>query len=189
MDVRMPGLDGVAATQMLTDEDLNRDVDAPVKILILTTYHVDEAVYAALRAGASGFLLKDAAPDELAAAIRAVAAGEAWLDPAVARKLLDEFAARPERQVPTPAQMKHLTTRECEVMVLVAYGLSNTEIAARLVVSEATVKTHLSRVIMKLGLRDRAQVVMAAYQNGLVKPGTTLPAVGGPPSTDGCGSG
>lgn len=175
MDVRMPGTDGVEATGHISRDDFSDHPDNPVKVLILTTYHVDETVYAALRAGASGFLLKDAVPQELVAAVRAVAAGEAWLDPAVARRLLDEFAARPDPRVPTPADMQHLTAREGEVLVLAAYGLSNAEIAEHLVVSTATVKTHLGRVLIKLGLRDRAQAIAAAYQSGLVKPGTGPP--------------
>jgi DNA-binding NarL/FixJ family response regulator len=176
MDVRMPGVDGVEATQQITADGFSSNADRPVKVLILTTYHVDETVYAALRAGASGFLLKDAAPKELVGAVQAVAAGEAWLDPAVARKLLKEFAARPTTHVPTPSEMQQLTAREREVLILVAHGLSNAEIAARLIVGEATVKTHLGRVFIKLGLRDRAQAVVAAYQSGLVKPGDRLPS-------------
>jgi DNA-binding NarL/FixJ family response regulator len=175
MDVRMPGTDGVEATRQITADGFSEHPDDPVKVLVLTTYHVDETVYAALRAGASGFLLKDAAPQDLAAAVRAVAAGEAWLDPAVARGLLREFAARPDTTGPTPDELRRLTAREREVLVLVAHGLSNAEISARLVVGEATVKTHLGRVLLKLGLRDRAQAVAAAYQSGLVKPGTGLP--------------
>jgi DNA-binding NarL/FixJ family response regulator len=175
MDVRMPGMDGVEATRRIVDSGLPDD-ETVVKVLILTTYHVGEAVYAALRAGASGFLLKDAAPDELVAAIRVVATGEAWLDPAVARDLLTEFAARPDPLRRTPDELRSLTRREQEVLVLVAHGLSNTEIAAKLVVGESTVKTHVSRIMMKLGLRDRAQMVVVAYQSGLVQPGTAPPA-------------
>jgi DNA-binding NarL/FixJ family response regulator len=174
MDVRMPGVDGVEATRSIVDAAATDDATV-VKVLILTTYHVGDAVYAALRAGASGFLLKDAAPDELVAAIRAVANGEAWLDPAVARGLLTEFAARPDPLRRTPDELRQLTPREQEVLVLVAHGLSNTEIATRLVVGEATVKTHISRVMMKLGLRDRAQAVVVAYQSGLVQPGSGPP--------------
>jgi DNA-binding NarL/FixJ family response regulator len=171
MDVRMPGMDGVEATSRLTADSVKGDPDHLVKVLILTTYHADEIVYAALRAGASGFLLKDAAPSDLAAAVRHVASGEAWLDPPVARRLLSEFAARPDLTIPSPEQMQRLTPREREVLVLAAHGLSNTEIAERLVVGEATIKTHVGRVLMKLGLRDRAQAVAMAYQTGLVKPG------------------
>ncbi len=175
MDVRMPGVDGVAATGEICADDFSAAPDRPVRVLILTTYHVDETVYAALRAGASGFVLKDAVPQELLVAVRAVAAGEAWLDPAVARGLLTEFVGRLGPPVATPQQLRRLTAREREVLVAVAYGLSNAEIAGRLVVGEATVKTHVSRVLMKLGLRDRAQAVAVAYQSGLVTPGMALP--------------
>ncbi|MGH3921593.1 MAG: LuxR C-terminal-related transcriptional regulator, partial [Pseudonocardiaceae bacterium] len=133
-------------------------------------YHLDDAVYAALRAGASGFLLKDAAPTEIVAAIRAVVRGKAWLDPAVTRRFIDEFAARPEQYIPTPEQMGQLTPREREVLILLAQGLSNAEVAGQLVISEATVKTHLARVMMKLGVRQKAQAVIAAYQTGLIQP-------------------
>jgi len=172
MDVRMPGMDGVAATREITSDAFSADPDRPIRVIILTTYHVDETVYAALRAGASGFLLKDAAPAELALAVRAVAGGDAWLDPAVARTMIDDFAARPEASIGVPGRLSSLTGRERDVLVLVAYGLSNAEIARRLLVGEATVKTHLGRVLMKLGLRDRAQAVALAYQSGLVVPGT-----------------
>jgi DNA-binding NarL/FixJ family response regulator len=178
MDVRMPGVDGVEATRQIAADGFSENRDRPVKVLILTTYHVDDTVYAALRAGASGFLLKDAAPKELVSAVQAIAAGEAWLAPAVARGLLTEFAARPDPSVPTPEEMQRLTSREREVLVLVAHGLSNGEIAARLVVGEATIKTHLGRVLIKLGVRDRAQAIVAAYQSGLVKPGASPPPVG-----------
>ncbi|GIE28416.1 DNA-binding response regulator [Actinoplanes italicus] len=173
MDVRMPGMDGVAATRQLTEED------STARVLILTTYHVDEAVYGALRAGASGFVLKDAAPQELVAAVRALAAGEAWLDPAVTRNLLDDLTSRPEPAAPSPAVLAKLTSREQEVLVLMAYGLSNREIAEHLVVGDATIKTHVARVLMKLGLRDRTQAVVAAYQSGLVRPGAALPVPAG----------
>ena len=178
MDVRMPGVDGVEATRRLTqDETIGRD--GLVKVIILTTYHVDEAVYAALRAGASGFLLKDAEPASLFAAIRAVAAGDAWLDPPVAQRLLRDFAGRPDSKVPPPATVNQLTEREREVLVLVAHGLTNNEIAAHLVLGTATVKTHLGRILMKLGLHDRAAAVAAAYQCGLVVPGDTAPSAPG----------
>jgi DNA-binding NarL/FixJ family response regulator len=170
MDVRMPGTDGVAATRAVVDEGLTAQNGQPIGIIILTTYHIDEAVYAALRAGASGFLLKDAAPAEIVNAIRSVVAGEAWLDPAVARRLIDEFAARPEPHTPTPAEMEQLTPREREVLSLMARGLSNADVAVELFISEATVKTHLARVMMKLGVREKAQAVAAAYQTGLVQP-------------------
>jgi DNA-binding NarL/FixJ family response regulator len=171
MDVRMPGVDGVDATRQLTAGPGACDA----RVLILTTYHVNEAVYSALRAGASGFLLKDAAPQELILAVRAVAAGEAWLAPAVARGLLDDLARRPEPVTPAPAALAELTAREQEVLILMAHGLSNAEIARRLVVGDATVKTHVGRVLMKLGLRDRTQAVVAAYQSGLVVPGSPIP--------------
>jgi DNA-binding NarL/FixJ family response regulator len=164
LDVRMPVLDGVAATAAIAPA---------IRVLVLTMYHVDEAVHAALRAGASGFLLKDAAPADLPSAVRAVAAGAAWLDPMVARGLLDEFAARPDPVRPSPRQLSGLTPREREVLALVAEGLSNVEIAERLVVGAATVKTHVGRMLIKLGLRDRAQAVAVAYRCGLVTPPST----------------
>ncbi|MGH3936334.1 MAG: response regulator [Pseudonocardiaceae bacterium] len=170
MDVRMPGTDGVAATRAVMDEGLTAQSGQPIGVIILTTYHIDEAVYAALRAGASGFLLKDAAPTEIVAAIRAVVGGEAWLDPAVTRRLIDEFATRPEQHTPTSAEMALLTPREREVLTLLAQGLSNADAAVQLFISEATVKTHLARVMMKLGVREKAQAVAAAYQTGLVQP-------------------
>jgi DNA-binding NarL/FixJ family response regulator len=170
MDVRMPGTDGVAATRAVIDEGLTTQSGQPLRVIILTTYHIDEAVYAALRAGASGFLLKDAAPAEIVNAIRAVVAGEAWLDPAVTRRLIDEFATRPEQHTPTPAEMAQLTPREREVLTFLARGLSNADVATELFISEATVKTHLARVMMKLGVREKAQAVAAAYQTGLVQP-------------------
>jgi DNA-binding NarL/FixJ family response regulator len=175
MDVRMPGMDGVEATRLLTNDPVGADPNQLVKVLILTTYHVDDAVYGALRAGASGFLLKDAAPSDLVAAIRNIASGGAWLDPPVARRLLADFAARADRKIPPPVQMRQLTPREREILVFVAHGLSNTDIADHLILSEATVKTHLGRVLMKLGLRDRAQAVAVAYQTGLVRPGENPP--------------
>lgn len=175
MDVRMPGMDGLEATRLLTCDGPPEDPDRMIKVIILTTYHVDEAVYGALRAGASGFVLKDAAPDELVAAIRAVAAGEAWLDPAVARRLLNDFVAHAELRVPAPATLEQLTPREREVLTLLAHGLSPAEIAEHLVIGMATVKTHLARVLMKLGLRDRAHAVAMAYKSGLVTPGDLLP--------------
>jgi DNA-binding NarL/FixJ family response regulator len=170
MDVRMPGTDGVAATRAIIDEGLTAQNGQLIGVIILTTYHIDDAVSAALRAGASGFLLKDAAPTEIVAAIRAVADGEAWLDPAVTRRLIDEFSSRPEAHPPTPEEMAQLTPREREVLTLMARGLSNADVAAQLFISEATVKTHLSRVMMKLGVREKAQAVAAAYQTGLVQP-------------------
>jgi DNA-binding NarL/FixJ family response regulator len=160
MDVRMPVMDGIAATRELTADG------APPRILMLTTFDLDEHVYDALVAGASGFLLKDATAERLFDAVRVVAAGEALLAPSVTRRLIGEFARlRPRPALPALAE---LTPRETEVLRLVAEGLSNAEIAARLVVGEETVKTHVSRVLRKLGLRDRAQAVVTAYASGLV---------------------
>ncbi|GAA0463784.1 response regulator transcription factor [Streptomyces olivaceiscleroticus] len=176
MDVRMPGSDGVDTTRRLADDAFIDKVGCTAAVLILTTFNDDEAVYAALRAGASGFMLKNAAPNDLATAVRAVAKGDAWLDPAVARKLLVDFADRPNPVLPTSKEMERLTPRECEVLVLVAHGLTNQAIAEHLVVSNATVRTHLGRILVKLGLHDRAQAVAAAYQSGLVRPGDPPPA-------------
>jgi DNA-binding NarL/FixJ family response regulator len=166
MDIRMPTMDGLEATRRITA----LDEAAGVRILILTTFHLDEYVYQALRAGASGFLLKDTPPADLLAAIRVVAAGDALLAPRVTRRLIEEFARRPEPAAATPAALAALTDREREVLALVARGLNNAEIAERLVVSPATSKTHVSRVLTKLGARDRAQLVMLAYETGLVTP-------------------
>jgi DNA-binding NarL/FixJ family response regulator len=162
MDVRMPVLDGVEATKRLAD--------STSRVLMLTTFDIDDYVYAALRAGASGFLLKDATPDELVAAVRVVAAGESLLAPAVTSRLIAHFARQPAL-VSTPPSLTELTPREREVLVWVARGESNAEIAARLVLAEQTVKTHVSRIFYKLGIRDRAQAVMVAYETGLVSPG------------------
>jgi DNA-binding NarL/FixJ family response regulator len=170
MDVHMPGMDGVAATRAVIKEGLTSQSGRTVEIVILTHFHIDEEVYAALRAGASGFLLKDAAPAEICDAIRAVVAGEGWLDPAVTRRLISEFAARPEQDIPTPAEMATLTPKEREVLACLAQGLSNAEVADRLFISRNTVSTHLARVMMKLGVREKAQAVAAAYQTGLVRP-------------------
>lgn len=175
MDVRMPGVDGVEATRRLVADAFIDEVGHTATVLILTTFNEDEAVYAALRAGASGVVLKNAAPGNLADGVRAVAAGKAWLDPAVARRLLREFSARPEATLPTPEQLRRLTRREREVLALIAHGLTNTGIAAYLVMSEATVRTHVGRILVKLGLHDRAQAVTAAYQSGLVRPGEAPP--------------
>ena len=167
MDVRMPVLDGIEATRRIT-----ADPQTPgVRVLVLTTFDVDEYVFAALRAGASGFLLKDATPEELLTAIRVVAAGEALLAPAATRHLVDAFVSRPSLGRPDARLVGALTGREREVLRLVAQGLSNAEIAGRLVVSPATAKTHVSRILTKLGLRDRAQLVIAAYESGLIAPG------------------
>jgi DNA-binding NarL/FixJ family response regulator len=167
MDVRMPVMDGIEATRVIAaDERL-----AGVRVVILTTYELDEYVFEGLRAGASGFLVKDTEPAELLRAIRVVAAGEALLSPGVTRRLIAEFAAQPGRRAMPPPELGVLTEREREVMALVAAGLSNQEIAEGLVVSPATVRTHLSRAMTKLGARDRAQLVVFAYQSGLVRPG------------------
>jgi DNA-binding NarL/FixJ family response regulator len=165
MDVRMPRMDGIAATRRLLAEE-----PAPTRVVVLTTFDVDSHVYDALRAGASGFLLKNAPPEELVQAIRVVAAGGALLDPAVTRRVIEEFARSPAPG-PVPAEVADLTERELEVLHLVAQGLSNAEIAASLVVSEATVKTHVARMLAKLGMRDRVQAVVFAYERGLVRPG------------------
>jgi len=162
MDVRMPVMDGLEATRRLAGGP---------RILILTTFDLDDYVYEALRAGASGFLLKDAPAADLIHAVRVVAAGEALLAPSVTRKLIAEFAARPAGDRPRPTALNALTPRETDVLRLIARGRSNTEIAAELVVAEQTVKTHVGRVLAKLGLRDRAQAVVFAYETGLVVPG------------------
>ena len=164
MDVRMPTMDGIEATRRITA------ADDGAKILMLTTFDLDEYVYDALRAGASGFLLKDRPPEELVQAVHVVASGDALLAPAVTRRLIEEFAHRPEAPV-SPRAMDELTEREREVLVFMARGLSNGEIAASLFVAETTVKTHVGRVLHKLGLRDRAQAVVLAYESGLVQPG------------------
>jgi DNA-binding NarL/FixJ family response regulator len=166
MDVRMPGMDGLAATRSIaTDQRL-----AGVRVVILTTFGVDEYVFEAIRSGASGFLVKDTEPAELLQAVRVVAAGDALLSPAVTRRLIQEFAAH-AKDPGSSAELDQLTDREREVMALVAEGLSNGEIAQRLYVSPATAKTHVSRAMTKLGARDRAQLVVIAYESGLVRPG------------------
>jgi DNA-binding NarL/FixJ family response regulator len=165
MDIRMPGLDGIEATRQITAAPQT----AAVRVLILTTFDLDEYVFAALRAGASGFLLKDTRPADLLAAIRVVAAGDALLAPAVTRRLIEEFTRHPEPQQ-RPASADEITEREREVLTLVGLGLSNTEIASHLQVSLSTAKTHVGRLLMKLGARDRAQLVIAAYNTGLVRP-------------------
>ena len=167
MDIRMPGVDGVEATRRIAaDEHL-----ADVKVLILTTFESDENVFEALRVGASGFLVKDSDPTDVLKAVRVLCSGEALLSPSVTRRLIEEYAAWPQRRRTTPAELDELTPREREVMALVAYGLSNGQIAERLVVSPATAKTHVSRTMMKLHAHDRAQLVVLAYQTGLVSPG------------------
>ena len=165
MDVRMPVLDGLQATREITA------MPDPPKILVLTTFDLDDYVYEALRSGASGFLLKDASARELADAVRLVAAGDALLAPGVTRRLIAEFARMGAPRSPTRKHLDGLTERESEVLALVARGMSNGEIAGHLVVAEQTVKTHVSRILMKLGLRDRTQAVVLAYETGLVHPG------------------
>lgn len=168
MDVRMPELDGIEATKRIVE------ADARTRIIILTTFDLDEYAYAALRAGASGFLLKDAPPAELLAAIRAVASGDAVIAPSVTRRLLEHFVQHiPDPSAAQPVadpRLERLTPREHEVLIEVARSHSNSEIAERLVLSEATVKTHVGRILAKLALRDRVQVVVFAYENGLIKP-------------------
>ena len=168
MDIRMPRMDGVEATRQITGPGR----DGPAKVLVLTTFDLDEYVVEALRAGASGFLLKDAPANELVQAIRVVAAGEAMLAPSITRRLLDKYAGHlPSGDEPVPDTLHTLTDREVEVLKLVARGLSNAEIAADLFVSETTVKTHVGHVLTKLGLRDRVQAAVYAYESGLVRPG------------------
>jgi DNA-binding NarL/FixJ family response regulator len=168
MDVRMPVMDGLEATRRLLQPD---GADHRPRVLMLTTFDLDDYVYEALRAGASGFLLKDATADDLVAAVRIVAAGEALLAPSVTRRLIEEFARQPRRDRPRPDRLASLTARELEVAKLIARGLSNAEIADTLVLAEQTVKTHVGRILTKLDLRDRAQVVVAAYESGLIAPG------------------
>jgi DNA-binding NarL/FixJ family response regulator len=166
MDVRMPVLDGLEATRLICADPTLADT----RVLVLTTFDLDEYVYASLRAGASGFLLKDAGPGELLHAIQIIAAGEAMLAPSVTRRLIAEFAARPDPQTP-PAQLAELTEREREILQLVAAGLSNGDIARCLVISPLTAKTHVARILAKLDCHDRAQLVALAYETGLVRPG------------------
>lgn len=166
MDIRMPHLDGIEATRLIcADPALS-----PVKVVVLTTYALDEYVFAALRAGASGFLLKDIEPADLRAAVRVVAAGEALLSPGVTRALIAAFTAGPQRSPETVAQLTILTDREREITALAAHGLTNADIATELRISPATAKTHITRAMTKLGARDRAQLVVFAYQSGLVSP-------------------
>ncbi|HEX2024386.1 MAG TPA: response regulator transcription factor [Acidimicrobiales bacterium] len=167
MDVRMPVLDGIEATRRITaDAGL-----AGVRVVVLTTFDLDDYVYAAIRAGASGFLLKDAPPEDVLEAVRVVARGDALLAPSVTRRLIAELAARPDEDRPAPPQLHMLTDRERDVLALVGRGLSNAEIGERLYVSPATAKTHVSHVMTKLYARDRAQLVVIAYESGLVRPG------------------
>jgi DNA-binding NarL/FixJ family response regulator len=167
MDIRMPTMDGVEATAKLT----SGAIEPAPRVLVLTTFDLDEYVFGALRAGAAGFLLKDAPRERLIEAIRVVHSGEALLSPSITRRLIEDFAARSDPIEPPAAVLAELTPREREVLVLVAHGLSNAEIAARLVVTEATVKSHVGAVLLKLGLRDRVQAVVFAYEHGIVVAG------------------
>jgi DNA-binding NarL/FixJ family response regulator len=167
MDIRMPLMDGVEATARLTRAGL----EPPPRVLVLTTFDLDEYVFGALRAGAAGFLLKDAPRERLIEAIRVVHEGDALLSPSITRRLIEHYAARTDPLRPPPAPLEELTPREREVLVLVARGLSNGEIAQRLVVTEATVKSHVGSILMKLGLRDRVQAVVFAYEHGIVAAG------------------
>jgi DNA-binding NarL/FixJ family response regulator len=164
MDIRMPELDGIAATRTITARH-------PARVLVLTTYDLDEYVYDALQAGASGFLLKDTPPDQLADGIRAIASGEALLAPTVTRRLIEEFSRLGATRRTRPAELDELTPRELEVLRLLARGMSNAEIADALVLGDTTVKTHVTHVLGKLGLRDRVQAVVLAYESGLITPG------------------
>jgi len=166
MDIRMPVVDGIEATRRIKADEAT----VAVKVLILTTFDLDEYVFAALRAGASGFMLKDTSPEELLAGIRVIAAGDGLLSPSVTRRLIENFATRPAPVVPTAPTLDVLTEREREVLAEVARGLSNTQIAEHLHMSAATAKTHVSRLFTKLGARDRAQLVVIAYETGLVNP-------------------
>jgi DNA-binding NarL/FixJ family response regulator len=165
MDIRMPNLDGLEATRRICAKS------DPPRVLVLTTYDLDEYVFEALKAGAGGFLLKDAPADQLLAGIRVVAAGEALLAPAVTRRLIEEFARRPAPPPEGPPELAELTPRERQILALIARGLSNSEIAADLVLAESTIKSHVGSIFMKLDLRDRVQAVVLAYETGLVRPG------------------
>jgi DNA-binding NarL/FixJ family response regulator len=169
MDIRMPEMDGIEATRLIA----GGDGDASPRVLMLTTFDLDEYVYDALRAGASGFLLKDVPAEQLVEGIRVIAQGDALLAPSVTKRLIHEFARGGASQRSAPASLEELTPRELEVFKLIARGMSNAEIAAELVVSETTVKTHVARVLMKLGVRDRVQAVVLAYESGVVAPGAT----------------
>lgn len=171
MDIRMPVMDGLEATRHIIGGVDRPGAPARPRVLVLTTFDLDEHVYEALRAGASGFLLKDASAAELADAVRVVAAGDAVITPSITRRLIAEFASLGGPRAPTRARLDGLTERETEVLALVARGLSNTEIAGRLVIAEQTVKTHIGRIFTKLDLRDRAQAIVFAYESGLVQPG------------------
>jgi DNA-binding NarL/FixJ family response regulator len=170
MDIRMPRQDGLEATRQVVG---NGDDDRPTRVLMLTTFDLNEYVYAALRAGASGFLLKDVPADQLVAGIRVVADGDALLAPSITRRLIEEFAQRTPVELTPPKALEELTAREMEVFKLIARGLSNAEIAAELIVSDTTVKTHVARILMKLHLRDRVQAVVYAYESGMIQPGAS----------------
>jgi DNA-binding NarL/FixJ family response regulator len=174
MDIRMPGMDGLVATRTIAAD---RRLSA-VRVIMLTTFDLDEYVFEALHAGASGFLLKDVEPDDLRNAVRVVAGGEALLSPSVTRRLISEFVSRPGDRREWPRELNELTEREREVLVLLAEGLNNREIADRLFISPATAKTHVSRILLKLDARDRAQLVVIAYHSGLVKAPSPLPRAG-----------
>jgi DNA-binding NarL/FixJ family response regulator len=165
MDIRMPGLDGIAAAERLSEED------TPTRVLLLTTFDDDDYLFRALAAGTSGFMLKSAPAEELVRGIRTVAAGDALIAPAVTRRVIAAFAHRPAARHARPPELAELTPREHEVLVMLARGLTNAEIADELVVSDATIKTHVARILMKLGLRDRVQAVVYAYECGVVQPG------------------
>ena len=189
MDVRMPGMDGLEAARLITAGTAGQPASAtppgtggPPKVVMLTTFDLDDYVYEALRAGASGFLLKDSPRADLIAAVRAAAAGDALLAPSVTRRLIEAFARLPPETAPSPARLATLTARERDVLLLLARGRSNAEIATALFVSEATVKTHVGNLLAKLGLRDRVQAVILAYETGMVVPGD--PSGGGQPAPD-----
>ncbi|MFZ3499242.1 response regulator [Streptomyces sp. 5.8] len=165
MDIRMPGMGGIEATSLITAAP-----GSAVKVLVLTTFDLDEYVYEALRAGASGFLLKDASADQLAEAVRVIAAGEALLAPNITKRLITEFSRLGAPRAPSKARIDELTERETEVLSLVAQGMSNAEIAEHLILAEQTVKTHVGRILVKLGLRDRTQAAVFAYETGLIRP-------------------
>ena len=171
MDIRMPELDGIEATRRVCGEGAGGEDARPIRVLMLTTFDLNEYVYEALRAGASGFLLKDVSAAGLLAGIRTIARGEALLAPSVTRRLVERFAAEPVPSEELTGRLAELTARERDVLELLARGLSNAEIAHQLVVSDATVKTHVANVLLKLGVRDRAQAVVLAYETGLVTPG------------------
>lgn len=166
MDIRMPVLDGIEATKLIADY-----AECSTKVLVLTTFDLDEYVYGAMRAGASGYLLKDTPAQELVAAVRVIAAGDALLSPSVTKRLIEEFARQPEPESVVASLPDDLTEREHEALELLAHGLSNREIAAAMYVGEATAKTHVSRLLTKLGVRDRVQAVVLAYESGVVRPG------------------